>query len=91
MTSQGVAIVTGAAQGLGRAIGLRLARDGYSVLINDIPSQQSKLEELEKEITAIGRPSSIFTGSVAEEEVVKGMVDAAVEKLGGLDVVRCFL
>ena len=50
--SQGVAIITGAAQGLGRAIALRLASDGFDVALNDIPAKAPALEELVNQLKA---------------------------------------
>lgn len=87
--AKGVAIVTGcAAKGIGRAIAVRLASDGFDVAINDLPSRKSDLETLSKEIQGQfpGRKTLICAGDVSSEEFVKGMVDQAVEVLGGLDV-----
>ncbi|KAG5221507.1 acetoin reductase family protein [Salix suchowensis] len=91
--SNRVAIITGAAQGLGRAIALRLASDGFDVALNDIPAKSTALEELVTEIKAGSGTNSdrraIFVpGSVADEEDVKELVDRTVRELGGLDVVR---
>ena len=49
------AFVTGGAQGIGRAISCRLARDGYDISIADIASQQQRVEEVIKEIEGYGR------------------------------------
>ncbi|KAG9119387.1 hypothetical protein FRC07_005602 [Ceratobasidium sp. 392] len=81
-----VAIVTGAAQGIGRAIALRLAADGIDVAVNDIPSKQESLLALVKEIEAGGRKSIAVTGDVSQESEVKGLVAKTVEELGGLDI-----
>ena len=49
-----VAIVTGSAQGIGRAIALRLAADGYDVAVNDLPARSEDLEGLVREMEAHG-------------------------------------
>ncbi|KAG1874902.1 hypothetical protein F4604DRAFT_1903789 [Suillus subluteus] len=71
--SKGVALITGSAQGIGRSIALRLARDGFNVALNDLPSKDAKLELVATEIESL-------------RETIKEMVDDAVAKLGGLDV-----
>lgn len=87
----GVALVTGSAQGIGRAISLRLAEDGFDVAVNDISKNQQVLEALAEEIKAKGRKSCVVCADVAKEAEVKGMVAKVVEDLGGLDVVRHIL
>ncbi|PBK86211.1 short chain oxidoreductase [Armillaria gallica] len=86
--SKGVAIVTGAAQGIGKAIALRLADDGFDVAINDISldAKLTKLREVQAEIVEKGRRCSVFPGDVSNEEHVKHMVESVVHTLGGLDV-----
>lgn len=88
MTALGIAIVTGAGQGIGRAIALRLADDGFDVAINDIQSNRANLEGVEAEIVAKGRRTALVLADVTNEEEVKGMIDQVVRELGGLDVVR---
>ncbi|KAK0430412.1 hypothetical protein EV421DRAFT_1912932 [Armillaria borealis] len=70
-TSKGVAVVTGAAQGIGKAITLRLAGDG---------------SDIAAEIIEKGRQCGVFPGDVSNEEDVKSMVEGVVNTLGGLDV-----
>lgn len=94
MSSARVAIVTGAAQGIGRAIAIRLAEDGLDVAINDLETQRDSLEELQAIISSKGRKAFIFTGDVSEESTVKSLVNSVVEALGGVDVVNfqiCYL
>jgi NAD(P)-dependent dehydrogenase (short-subunit alcohol dehydrogenase family) len=85
-----VALVTGSAQGIGRAIALRLASDGLDVAVADL-HWQPKLDALAcvvKEIVDLGRKSVAVTGDVSKEEDVKAMVNKVVSELGRLDVVR---
>lgn len=89
--SKGSAIITGAAQGIGRAIALRLADDGYDIAANDVPSKQDALNTLVEEIITKGRKAVAIQADVSCEEEVRGMVEQTVEKLGGLDVVRVLL
>ncbi|KAF7324538.1 hypothetical protein MKEN_00494700 [Mycena kentingensis (nom. inval.)] len=83
---KGVAAVTGAAQGIGRAIALRLAEDGFDVCVNDIPSNAEKLDALVQDIGNVGRASSAYPADVSVEEDVQKMVAQVVETHGSLDV-----
>lgn len=84
-----VAIVTGAATGLGRAIALRLARDGFAIMANDLPKQIDGLELLVREIKSMDGNAKFFEGDVTVEENVRRLVESAVTEFGGLDVVGC--
>ncbi|KAK7450577.1 hypothetical protein VKT23_012886 [Stygiomarasmius scandens] len=84
--SKGIALITGAAQGIGKAIATKLASDGYDIGLNDLPSKQPRLEDLEKEIQGLGRRTAVFFGDVSDEGSVNAMIKGVVEFLGGLDV-----
>ncbi|KAH9949172.1 hypothetical protein B0H21DRAFT_840685 [Amylocystis lapponica] len=75
-------LVTGAAQGLGAAIALRLADDGLDVAVNDLRAKRAALDALVARIRAKGRRAL----ALAADAQVRAMVAAAAERLGGLDV-----
>ncbi|GAA3651833.1 3-oxoacyl-ACP reductase [Nocardioides ginsengisoli] len=79
-----VAIVTGAGAGLGRAEAVALAKAGARVVINDLPGAG---DEAAEEIRGLGGQALVVPGDVSERATADAMVAAAVEQLGGLDIV----
>jgi meso-butanediol dehydrogenase / (S,S)-butanediol dehydrogenase / diacetyl reductase len=79
-----VAIVTGAGRGIGRAIALRLAKDGLAVAVNDV--NDNNLEKVCKEITALEQDVLAIKADVSKRDQVYGMVEKVVNKFGRLDV-----
>jgi 3-oxoacyl-[acyl-carrier protein] reductase len=79
-----VAVVTGAATGLGRAIAQRLAEEGARLALADIDAVG--LERTVAGIAALGGKALGIVGDVTEEEPAKGLVAAAVERYGRLDI-----
>jgi len=80
-----VALVTGAARGIGRAIALRLAEDGFDVVVNDIQATP-ELDGLVQEIESKGRRSLGVPADISLEPEVEKMVQKVVQDLGSLDV-----
>ncbi|KAI0254556.1 NAD(P)-binding protein [Lactifluus subvellereus] len=83
-----VALVTGAVRGIGRAIALRLADDGYDVAVNDLAADNPELDEVRQEIEAKGRRSLALPADVSLEPEVVRIIQEVVENLGSLDVVN---
>ncbi len=79
-----VAIVTGGAQGMGRAIALRYAQEGASVVVADL--QEDGAQKAAREIQAAGGKAVGVRVDVRNQEQVQAMVEAAVREFGGLDV-----
>jgi 3-oxoacyl-[acyl-carrier protein] reductase len=85
MTLEGrVALVTGASQGIGHAIALRLASAGVNVAI--AARNQEKLHALVQQITAAGGKASAFGLDVAEEEQIKSVFKNVIAQLGKIDI-----
>ena len=81
------ALVTGASRGIGRAIALGLARDGFDVVVNDIERQRVELEAVAGEIDALGRRGTALFADVSDRAQVHAMVEAALAQAGPIDVV----
>lgn len=81
-----VALVTGAAQGIGKAIALQLAKDGYKVAIADLTTQESKANEVVDEIKSkIGQSSIFIPTDISERAQVFNAVDTTYKELGGFN------
>ena len=78
-----VCIVTGAGSGIGRATALAFAREGAKLIAADIDGASA--QKVAAEIGSAARP---FTADVSEEAAVRGMVRAALDAFGGLDVLH---
>lgn len=79
-------LVTGAAQGIGRSIALRLAKDGFNVAVNDIDTNAAELTIIQKEIEEIGRKSMAIVADVSNEKEVESMMKNVAIRMGSLDV-----
>ncbi|KAJ6514486.1 NAD-binding protein [Mycena vitilis] len=86
MASKGTVLVTGAARGIGKAIALRLADDGFDIVVNDVSANSKELDHLVDEIIDAGRASSAHIADVSLDDEVCGMIEAVVQRYGGLDV-----
>ena len=80
-----VCVVTGAARGIGKGIGLRLASEGASVVFADIQAEQA--EEAAAEARNQGGKAISAYVDVTDREAVRAMVDKAVSEFGKLDVI----
>lgn len=80
-----VAIVSGAARGIGRSIALRLGRDGHDVAVVDL--RGSAVGKVAKEVQTMGRQSLAFYTDVSREEEVKDLISEVAGSLGSVDIV----
>ena len=79
------ALVTGASRGIGKAIAIRLATEGVSVGVNYNASEQEAAKVVD-EIQSLGGKAIILKGSVADSLEVQSLIQAAEDKLGGLEI-----
>ncbi|MGW1282130.1 SDR family NAD(P)-dependent oxidoreductase [Streptomyces tsukubensis] len=80
-----VAIVSGSGRGIGRAIALKLAAEGASVVVNDLDAEPAA--ETVAAIGAVGGRAVACVGSVTDEGFAERFTEAAVEHFGGLDII----
>ena len=80
-----VALVTGAQQGIGRAIAVALARDGADVGVNFLDDAKAA-EGVAGEIRGLGRRAVTVQGDVSQTASVQGMVKTVVDALGPPDI-----
>jgi 3-oxoacyl-[acyl-carrier protein] reductase len=79
-----IALVTGGAQGIGRAIALELAKAGATLVLADM--NEAKLNETTAELAATGATAAAFTMNVSSEESVEVGAKAILEKFGKVEI-----
>ena len=78
------ALVTGAAQGIGKTVALLLAKEGADVAVSDINIDLAG--KACSEIESLGRKSAAIGGNVADYSSAEEMISDVVDKLGGIDI-----
>ena len=86
IASSKVALVTGAATGIGRAIAIRLAKDGIAVAINYV-GNSSQADEVAKEINANGGIAKAFSADVSKVAEIEQLFNEVKNTFGGIDIV----
>ena len=82
---QKVALVTGSSRGIGKLIALKLAEQGYDLVINYARSKQAALDTA-KEIEALGRKALVVKANVGKPEKIKELFARIDEEYGRLDI-----
>lgn len=80
-----VAVITGSSRGIGRGIALALARRGCNIAVNYFRKRE-EAERTAADIEALGVQSMVVKANMAKVEEVKGLVEEAAGRLGGLDI-----
>ena len=79
-----VALITGGARGIGRSIGLRLAREGVRIAVGDLLAEEG--QQTVKDVEAAGSQAMFIMLNVTDEESAKNAVDQVVERWGRIDI-----
>jgi 3-oxoacyl-[acyl-carrier protein] reductase len=83
-----VALITGSGQGIGAAIALKLAKDGFDIAINDV--NEAQLEKggyaVAQQCKALGVKAECFAADVSKYDQCEQMVKQVKEKMGSIDV-----
>jgi len=80
-----VCLVTGSSRGLGRAVALELARQGYTVAVHYARSAEAA-EAVAEEARGLGAKAEVFAADVSQESACADLVKAVTKTLGSLDV-----
>ena len=80
------ALITGSATGIGRAVALKLASQGYNIAINALEFMKEQGEAAVQECRALGAESELFLADVTSFEQCGEMVKAVAARFGSLDV-----
>lgn len=81
------AVITGAYKGIGKCIALRLAKDGFNIIINyRNKNKKAEAEATAEECRRYNVKAEIFQADVSVEDNCKALVDFANEKFGSVDV-----
>ncbi len=82
-----IAVVTGASQGIGRAVALGLAQAGAHLVLAKYPERrQDEIKAVHAEIEALGRKAIIVQTDVAEVDQVRALMEKTKETFGRIDI-----
>lgn len=83
--SKKVALVTGSSRGIGRAIALEFANQGYDLVIN-YKQNQAQAEEVLEQVKSAGAQGIIAQADVSDSKAAQELIDRSVKAFGHLDV-----
>ncbi|WP_248241603.1 SDR family oxidoreductase [Microbacterium kunmingense] len=81
------ALITGGDSGIGRAVAIAFAREGADVVITAMPEEEQDAAATVALVEDAGRTGAALLGDLREEEFATRIVDDAIGRMGGLDIV----
>jgi len=85
MITNKVALITGAARGIGHGVALQLASEGYAIAVMDVLAEAQVKENIEK-VKSLGVPVIYINGDITSEESRRSVLDKIDSEFGRLDV-----
>ena len=85
MEENKVALITGGSRGIGKAIAIKYAKNGYNIIVNYI-SENTDVEKLQSEIESYGVKSLIMQADSTKLDEVEELVKKGIEEFGKIDV-----
>lgn len=85
MEEKKVVFITGGSRGIGKAIALKFAKEGYNIVTNYV-SDSTDVEALKREFNNLGVESLIYKADVTNMEQIENIVKEVIEKFGKVDV-----
>ena len=80
------AIITGSSRGIGAAIALRLAKDGFNIAFNDLNMSMFENNDITDKVKALGVEAEIFCADVSKYDQCEQMIKDIKERFGTIDV-----
>ncbi|MBQ8979952.1 MAG: 3-oxoacyl-[Oscillospiraceae bacterium] len=80
------ALITGSARGIGAAIALRLAKDGFDIAFNDVSEKSFENNDIVDRVKALGVSAEVFVADVSDFAQCEAMTKAVKERFGSIDV-----
>ncbi|MDE0157110.1 MAG: SDR family NAD(P)-dependent oxidoreductase [Gammaproteobacteria bacterium] len=81
-----VALVTGAAGGIGRAVAITLAQQGASIVLTDRETESGRLTQTRQSIESLGQPVTTVFADLSAAEQIDALTERACEEFGSIDV-----
>jgi len=81
-----VALITGGDSGIGKAVAIVYAKEGASLVLNYLPSEEKDAQETKKLVEQYGAKCLLIPGDISDENFCKVLIEQTVEKLGHLDI-----